>query len=93
MGGKQATELRQGFDRAGRKLDMGKSCIRFRALDDLPLDVIGRIVASTPPAEFIRMYESARSGSAAGAKKSAAGTRSAGGSKKSEAGQRASRKR
>ena len=33
---------------AGKKLDMGKSCLRFKTLDELPLDVIGDIIASTP---------------------------------------------
>lgn len=52
--------LRQEFDKAGKKLDMGKSCVRFRKLDDLPLDVIGRAVASTPPEELIATYEASR---------------------------------
>jgi hypothetical protein len=42
------------------QLDMGKSCIRFRAADDLPLDVIGKAVAAIPPAAFINQYERAR---------------------------------
>src|SRR6478672_7900796 len=29
--------LRDAFARAGKKLDMGKSCLRFRTLEDLPL--------------------------------------------------------
>ena len=52
--------LRREFEKAGKKLDMGKSCIRFRRLDDLPLDVIGRAVASTPPEKFIEQYEASR---------------------------------
>ena len=34
-------QLRDGFAAAGLKLDMGKSCLRFRGLEDLPLGVIG----------------------------------------------------
>jgi hypothetical protein len=45
---------------AGKKLDMGKSCIRFKSADDLPLEFIREEIASTPPAEFIRIYEQAR---------------------------------
>jgi hypothetical protein len=30
----------------GRRLDMGKSCVRFRTLDDLPLDLVGRAIAA-----------------------------------------------
>jgi len=52
--------LQQGFQRAGKQLDMGKSCLRFRKLDDLPLDVIGEIVASMPPKDMIARYEQAR---------------------------------
>jgi Domain of unknown function (DU1801) len=43
----------------GRKPDMGKCCIRFRTLEELPLDVIGDIVASTPVERMIAAYESA----------------------------------
>ncbi|MBM3940107.1 MAG: DUF1801 domain-containing protein [SAR202 cluster bacterium] len=39
--GKQ--RLREEFEAAGKRFDMGKSCLRFRRLSDLPLDVIGRI--------------------------------------------------
>ena len=52
--------LRDEFRKAGKKLDMGKSCIRFRKLDDLPLDVIGRVVAATPPEALIAIYEANR---------------------------------
>lgn len=52
--------LKREFEKAGKKLDMGKSCLRFRKLDDLPLEVIARAVASTPPEKFIAAYEQAR---------------------------------
>lgn len=39
---------------------MGKSCLHFRKADDLPLDAIGEIIASTPPKKMIAMYEKAR---------------------------------
>ncbi|MCL5995679.1 MAG: DUF1801 domain-containing protein [Chloroflexi bacterium] len=57
---KQETWLKQGFEQAGKKLDMGKSCVRFRKLDDLPLDVVGQVIASTSPADLIAVYEQAR---------------------------------
>ncbi len=56
--------IRDGFAKAGKKLDIGKSCIRFRTDADLALEVIGRAVASTPPDAFIARYESARAKSA-----------------------------
>ncbi|HEX6161687.1 MAG TPA: DUF1801 domain-containing protein, partial [Thermoanaerobaculia bacterium] len=58
--GDQEQILRDGFAKAGKKLDMGKSCVRFKKLEDLPLDVIGKVVASTPPKKFIQQYEAAR---------------------------------
>lgn len=52
--------LRDEAAAAGKKLDMGKSCIRFKKADDLPLDAIAREIASTTPEEFIALYEKAR---------------------------------
>ena len=56
----QERRLAEAFSKAGKKLDMGKSCLRFRALEDLPLDDLGQIIASTPPEKMIARYESAR---------------------------------
>ena len=50
--------LRDGFEAAGKKLDMGKACIRFKKLDDLPLEVIGKAIARAPIKEFVSHYES-----------------------------------
>jgi hypothetical protein len=44
----------------GKKLDMGKSCVRFKTIDDLPLDVIGEAVARTPMEKWIRIYRESR---------------------------------
>jgi hypothetical protein len=52
--------LRAGFKAAGKKLDMGKSCIRFREADDLALDVIGAVVRDSPVMAFVAQHESAR---------------------------------
>ena len=56
----QAQALADAFKRASKKLDMGKSCLRFKKLDDLPLDAIARVVANTPPEKFIAQYEAGR---------------------------------
>ena len=48
------------YHASGKKLDMGKSCVRFKTLDDLPLDLIGRAIARTPAYEFIALYEASR---------------------------------
>jgi hypothetical protein len=61
----QGQWLRDEFKKAGKKLDMGKSCLRFRKLEDLPLDVIGKLIASTPPREYIAQHEKARADAAA----------------------------
>lgn len=60
----QADRLREGFRKAGKKLDMGKACIRFRQAGDLPLDVIGDVVASTPMKDYIALAKSAHQGAA-----------------------------
>jgi len=52
--------LQESAAAAGKKLNMGKSCIRFRRADDLPLDHIRDEIASTGPDEFIKLYEEAR---------------------------------
>ena len=55
-----ARAFREGFKKAGKKLDMGKCCVRFKTADDLPLDVIGKTIASTPMKQFIGQYERAK---------------------------------
>jgi uncharacterized protein YdhG (YjbR/CyaY superfamily) len=54
------SRLKEAFGRAGKKLDMGKSCIRFKKLEDLPLDVIGDMAAGHSVEDFIEAYEAAR---------------------------------
>ncbi len=49
-----------GFAASGKKLDMGKSCVRFKKLDDLPLELIGETIARTPVSEYIACYEASR---------------------------------
>ncbi len=50
----------EGFAAKGKKLDMGKACVRFKTLDDLPLDLIGDAIARTPAADYIATYEASR---------------------------------
>jgi uncharacterized protein YdhG (YjbR/CyaY superfamily) len=54
---KQGEALRAAFARAGKKLDMGKSCLRFRKVDDLPLDALAKFIAATPPEKLIAIHE------------------------------------
>lgn len=57
--------FRERWAESGKKLDMGKSCVRFRHLDDVPLDVIGETIARADLASFLRFYEEARGSSRA----------------------------
>jgi hypothetical protein len=54
--------FREEYAKRGLKLDMGKSCVRFRSLADLPLDLVGDVIAATPVEEFLRLYEVSRGG-------------------------------
>jgi hypothetical protein len=54
----QAKWFRAQWAKTGKKLDMGKSCVRFKKLDDLPLDVIGQAIARVPAKDYIAVYES-----------------------------------
>jgi hypothetical protein len=49
--------FRAAYRATGKKLDMGKSCVRFRSLDDLPLDVIADVVRKVTPADVIAWHE------------------------------------
>ena len=52
--------FRERFANSGSKLDMGKSCVRFRNLDNLPLGVIGEAISRLSPEVLIERYEAAR---------------------------------
>jgi hypothetical protein len=45
---------------ADKQLDMGKSCLRFKRLEDLPLDLVGEVIARTSVDDFITSYERSR---------------------------------
>jgi hypothetical protein len=51
--------LRDGFAKADKRLDMGKACIHFRAANDLPLSVIGELIASMPVDKWIAIAKAA----------------------------------
>ena len=52
--------LRSQFQARGKRLDMGKCCLRFKTLDDLPLDVVAEAIARVPLQDYIQSYEDAR---------------------------------
>ncbi len=45
---------------SGKKLDMGKSCVRFKRLEDLPLELIGRTIGSVDVDAFVTGTQEAR---------------------------------
>ena len=53
-------EFERRFKASGKKLNMGKSCVRFKTTDDLPMDLIAYTIASTPVDDYIKSYEAAR---------------------------------
>jgi hypothetical protein len=55
-----ATWFRERWAETGKRLDMGKSCVRFRRLDDLPLELVGEAVARTSVDDFLALYERSR---------------------------------
>ena len=52
--------LTEGFRKAGKKLDMGKSCLHFRTTEDLPLDVVGEVIAAVPMEKYVATAKAAR---------------------------------
>lgn len=53
------TKFRAAWAKTGKRLDMGKACLRFRKLEDLALDVLADSIRSVSVRKFIEFYESA----------------------------------
>lgn len=49
--------FRAAWARTGKRLDMGKACIRFRKVEDVPLEVIGEAIRRVPVKAYIAHYE------------------------------------
>lgn len=54
----EAQQFHADWAKTGKKLDMGKSCIRFKQIDDLALNVIAAVLRRTTVKKFIADYES-----------------------------------
>lgn len=52
--------FRQQYADAGMALDMGKSCVRFKGLDEVLLPAVAGAIERIPPAKLIANYETAR---------------------------------
>lgn len=91
--GEQEKWLREQWAKTGKKLDMGKSCIRFKKLEDLPLDVVGQVIKRVPAKDYIAHYEAAiRPRGKAAAKKAAAGAGEPAAKKATSSGKTAAKK-
>ena len=49
------------YQKTGKKLDIGKSCIRFKKAEDLALELIGEAIQKVPVKKYLEIYEQARS--------------------------------
>ena len=57
---RRRSDFEADYRATGKRLDVGASCVRFRTLDDLPLDLIGRTIAAVDASQFIADYEAGR---------------------------------
>ncbi len=53
-------QFEEAYRESGKKLDAGASCVRFRTLENLPLDVVAKAVAAVDADTYIARYEKAR---------------------------------
>ena len=59
MSEKARKKFEAAYKATGKRFDVGKSCVRFRKLDDLPLDLIGKSIASIQVDELINQAKKA----------------------------------
>lgn len=52
--------FRKAYKATGKKLDMGKGCVRFKSLNDLPLDVVAQVMRKVSVKDFIKNYDKVR---------------------------------
>lgn len=57
---KREAALAAAYEALGKKPDMGKSCVRFRTADDLPLEAIASLIAGVGVDDYLALYEKAR---------------------------------
>ncbi len=58
--GKARERFEADYRATGKRYDVGQSCVRFRKLDDLPLELIGTAVATFTVDEFVAVSEASR---------------------------------
>lgn len=67
--GEMTEWFRDAWTKTGRKLDMGKACVRFKKLEDVALDVVAEAVRRMPAKKWIAAYEAVRKQPREGRKK------------------------
>lgn len=81
-GSAEEKRFRAAWLKTGKKLDMGKCCVRFKRLEDVPLEVIGESIRRMPAKKFIEQYEKSRLAKRMPKAKSAKGPKATTGAKK-----------
>jgi hypothetical protein len=61
INGKLRLQFENEYKATGKKIDMGKSCVRFKKLEHLPLELIGKAIANFKIQEFIEVCKTGRS--------------------------------
>ena len=56
----QAEWFKDAYIETGKKLDMGKSCVRFKKIEQLPVDLIGQAIARVTLDEFLGYYRAVK---------------------------------
>lgn len=56
----EGNEFEEAYKQSGKRLDMGKSCIRFKRIEDLPLPLIVKYIKRYSVKDFIQVYEDSR---------------------------------
>jgi uncharacterized protein YdhG (YjbR/CyaY superfamily) len=57
---KSLQAIEDAFSEAGKKLDMGKGCIRFKKAEDLPLEALGELLSEWTVTRYIQAFQAAR---------------------------------
>jgi Domain of unknown function (DU1801) len=60
--GDQYAWLKNEFKKAGKKFDMGKSCLHFKSIDDLVPAAVGKVLGSVTPDQYVKIYQDSRRG-------------------------------
>ena len=59
----QQTWFKDAWAKTGKKLDMGKACVRIKKLSDVPLEVVGEAIRRIPAKKYIESYQAMIGGS------------------------------